>query len=104
MASYWEKERKPIEVGSWLNVRDAFVLQDDNARPHRARMMNAYLEQETIHRMHWLIRSLKHNLIQHVWDALGRRVAAFNPLPRTSTSVGKGNVTLPSYSIDRPHN
>ncbi|GFS63268.1 transposable element Tcb1 transposase [Trichonephila clavipes] len=27
---------------------DAFVLRDDNMRPHRARILNSYLEQETI--------------------------------------------------------
>ncbi|GFU26265.1 hypothetical protein TNCV_2085741, partial [Trichonephila clavipes] len=30
---------------------DAFVLQDDNARPHRARIVDTYLEQEAIQRV-----------------------------------------------------
>ncbi|GFX10368.1 hypothetical protein TNCV_1867631 [Trichonephila clavipes] len=44
-----------------LNIRgkDAYgsgndlVLQDDNARPHMARIVGAYLEQETIKSMQW---------------------------------------------------
>ncbi|KFM66927.1 Transposable element Tcb2 transposase, partial [Stegodyphus mimosarum] len=34
-------------------IRDAFLLQDDNARPHRARIVDDYLRQETIMRMEW---------------------------------------------------
>ncbi|GFW89839.1 DDE_3 domain-containing protein [Trichonephila clavipes] len=29
-------------------IGDAFVLQDDNTRPHKARIVDTYLEQETI--------------------------------------------------------
>ncbi|GFS71420.1 DDE_3 domain-containing protein [Trichonephila clavipes] len=32
-------------------IGDAFVLQEDNMRLHRARIVDAYLEQETIQRM-----------------------------------------------------
>ncbi|KFM69431.1 hypothetical protein X975_20349, partial [Stegodyphus mimosarum] len=61
-------------------------LQDDNARPHRARIVDDYLQQETIMRMEWPARFLDLNPIEHVWDALGRCLAALNPplrpLPR----------------------
>ncbi|GFX11901.1 transposable element Tc1 transposase [Trichonephila clavipes] len=50
---------------------DAFVLQDDNARPHRTRIMNTSLELKTVQRMHWSARSPDLNPIKHVWDALG---------------------------------
>jgi hypothetical protein len=30
---------------------DDFILMDDNATPHRARIVNEYLQQETIERM-----------------------------------------------------
>jgi hypothetical protein len=32
-------------------VGDGFILMDDNARPHRARVVTDYLENETIERM-----------------------------------------------------
>ena len=35
-------------------IGDDFILMDDNAPPHRARMVQQYLEQETIVRMEWL--------------------------------------------------
>jgi hypothetical protein len=32
-------------------IGDDFILMDDNARPHRAGIVNEYLQQETIERM-----------------------------------------------------
>ncbi|GFX10333.1 DDE_3 domain-containing protein [Trichonephila clavipes] len=64
-------------------IGDSFVLQDGNARPHRSRIVGAYLEQETIRRMQWPARSLDFNPIEHVLDDLGRHVATLNPPPRT---------------------
>ncbi len=34
-------------------VGNGFVLQDDNARPHRARIVDAFLQQNAITRMEW---------------------------------------------------
>jgi hypothetical protein len=34
-------------------VGDGFILMDDNVRPHRARVVTDYLENETIERMEW---------------------------------------------------
>ena len=34
-------------------IGDAFLLQDDNARLHRARIVDDYLQQETIILMEW---------------------------------------------------
>ncbi|UYV72410.1 Transposase [Cordylochernes scorpioides] len=56
---------------------------DDNARPHRARLVNGHLQSENIRRMDWPARSPDLNPIEHVWDALGRRIGARHPSPRT---------------------
>ena len=63
-------------------INDAFLLQDDNARPHRALIVDAYLEQKTIHRMQWPARSQDLSPIQQVSDAVGRRIDTFNTPPR----------------------
>ncbi|GFW43152.1 dna-mediated transposase [Trichonephila clavipes] len=57
-------------------IEYSFVFQDDNARPHRARLVENMLEAETIQRMEWPACSLDLNPIEHVWDMLGRRIAA----------------------------
>ncbi|GBN10371.1 hypothetical protein AVEN_25566-1 [Araneus ventricosus] len=52
---------------------------DDNARSHRALLVQNYLESETIPQMAWPARSPVLNPIEHVWDMLGRRIAARAP-------------------------
>ena len=64
-------------------VGENFMLMDDNARPHRARVVEAYLEGEGIERMDWPARSPDMNPIEHAWDVLQRRISARNPKPDT---------------------
>ncbi|GFY25283.1 transposable element Tcb2 transposase [Trichonephila clavipes] len=53
-----------------------FLFMDDNAPCHRTVAAKQLLESEDIERMDWPARSPDLSPIEHVWDFLGRRLAA----------------------------
>ncbi|GFT84815.1 transposable element Tcb1 transposase [Trichonephila clavipes] len=58
-----------------------FLFRDDNARPHRANIVDECFQSEDITRMDWPAYSPDLNPREHVWDMLGRRIAARQPPP-----------------------
>ena len=60
-----------------------FILMDDNARAHRARITNRYLEQAAIVRFDWLERSPDLNPIEHPWDMLQKAISSRQVQPAT---------------------
>ncbi|GFU42673.1 transposable element Tcb1 transposase [Trichonephila clavipes] len=58
-----------------------FLFMDDNARPHRANIVDECPQSEDITRMDWPAYSPDLNPIEHVRDMLGRRIAARQPPP-----------------------
>jgi hypothetical protein len=62
---------------------DQFILIDDNARPHRARLVQDYLQRESIERMDWPARSPILNPIEHMRNVLQFKISACQLQPRT---------------------
>ncbi|GFV03309.1 transposable element Tcb1 transposase [Trichonephila clavipes] len=67
-----------------------FLFMDDNAPCHRTVNAEQLLESEDIERMDWPARSPDLNPIEHVWDFLGRGLAArtFTTSNDSGASIG----------------
>ncbi|GFX37199.1 transposable element Tc3 transposase [Trichonephila clavipes] len=81
-----------------------FLFMDDNAHPHRANIVDEYLQSEDITRMDWTAYSPDLNPIEHVWDMLGRRIAARQPPPTCLPELRKALLdewcNIPQDQID----
>ncbi|GFX22391.1 transposable element Tcb2 transposase [Trichonephila clavipes] len=64
-----------------------FIFMDGNARPHRTLAVEELLESEDITRMDWPAYSPDINPIEHVWDDLGRRIAARSYHPENTQQL-----------------
>ncbi|GFS89583.1 transposable element Tcb2 transposase [Trichonephila clavipes] len=80
---YRDEILRPIVVSYAAAIGDDFILMDDNCRPHNANLVEDFLFEEGIVRMECPACSPDMNPIEHVWDALGRRVAGRQPPPQT---------------------
>ncbi|GFX83800.1 transposable element Tcb1 transposase [Trichonephila clavipes] len=58
-----------------------FQFMDDNSSLHRANILGECLRSQDITRMDWPANSPGLNPIEHVWDMLSRRIAAYQPPP-----------------------
>ncbi|KFM75306.1 hypothetical protein X975_03474, partial [Stegodyphus mimosarum] len=63
-------------------TRISATTMDNNTRPHRDRVPKEYLERHGMEGMEWPAQFPDLNS-KHLWDYLGRQVAAFSPPPRS---------------------
>ena len=64
-------------------VGPRFLLVQDNARPHVARVCRQFLDEEGINAVDWPARSPDLNPIEHVWDIMYRRIRHRAATPQT---------------------
>lgn len=81
--SYLTEVLQPIVRPLAQRHGENFMLVDDNARPHRARIVTDYLREAQIERMDWPPFSPDMNPIEHVWDMLHRAVQRRPNVPTT---------------------
>jgi len=84
-----------------------FILMDDNARPHTARVVEQYLQAETIDCIDWPARSPDINPIEHAWDLLQAAVSArpvqTASLHRARNCTDGGMGCCPTETAHQPH-
>lgn len=81
-AQYIEQVLQPHVIPFFEAHPEVRVYQQDNARPHAARLTRHFLQDQDIPVMRWMPYSPDFNPIEHLWDAIGRRVARRNPQTR----------------------
>ncbi len=87
---YRDKILKPIVVPFILDHH--LILQHDNARPHVARICTQFLEAENIPVLEWPAYSPDMSPIEHVWDALDRRIRRRVPVPANIQQLRTANI------------
>ncbi|GFW11467.1 uncharacterized protein TNCV_3809861 [Trichonephila clavipes] len=66
-----------------------FLFMDDNARPHRANIVDECLQSEDIPRMDWPAYSPDLNSIEHCGIFLFDELQPLNPLPLVYRNFGR---------------
>ena len=74
------------------NVLAPRVVPHFNGRPHRARIVQLFLQQEAVQTISWPAMSPDMNPIEHVWDFIGRKINQRNP---KCQNIDEGVATVP---------
>lgn len=78
---YQNQVLAPVVVAFMRRHLPRGIMQQDNARPHTARLNMQYFQQQNINVMDWPANSPDLNPIENIWSELGRSVRERNPVP-----------------------
>ena len=78
---YRDEVLEPIVVPFAENLWENFIFMDDNAPPHRARVVTEFPKDHGIEQMEWPAKSPDLNPIEHVWDMMGRSIEQLETHP-----------------------
>jgi hypothetical protein len=84
---YRDEILAPYVVPMFQAHQDLRIFQQDNVRPHTARFSMNVLQAQNVNCMHWPSLSPDIAPIDHVWDALGRRVDNRPVMPTTGATL-----------------
>ena len=85
---YRDEVLEPFVVPFAENAGPNFIFMDDNARPHRARVVTQYLADHGIERMDWPSKSPDLNPIEHAWDMMARSIEELEVQPNGLQQLG----------------
>ncbi|GFY18280.1 DDE_3 domain-containing protein [Trichonephila clavipes] len=84
-------------VGPFLNCLSEAIFQQDNVRPHTARVAQDFLSHFQI--LPWLARSPDMSPVEHVWDQLKRQMSSCHSGHDLELAVQNLWVHLPQDNI-----
>ena len=79
---YRDKILAPVVI-PYVNANPNAIFQQDNARPHTARLTTQYLQANNVDVMEWPLKFPDLSPIEQVWDLLDRRVRQRPVSPQT---------------------
>ncbi|GFT92226.1 DDE_3 domain-containing protein [Trichonephila clavipes] len=84
-------------VGSFLNSLPEAIFQQDNSRPHTARVAQDFLRH--FQTLPWLAHSPDLSLVEHVWDQLKRQMPSCHSVHDLELAVQDLWAHLPQDNI-----
>ena len=82
-ATYRDDVLAPAVVPFLQRHGPGIILQQDNARPHAARAVQQYLQQQQVDVLPWPANSPDLSPIEHVWDEMKRQLRRLPHAPTT---------------------
>ena len=87
----------------FLNDNEGTIFQQDNAKPHTARITVEHLNDNNIQPLSWPAKSADLNPIEHIWDALDRSIGNRAVQPKNLADLRNALVeewnNFPQYKI-----